>query len=79
MPEFLSKYYGFDIIKAIGVVLGIYLIGKKQRFGFIANAIGSAAGLVYRVMTDSVAIIILNVLLIILNTKGFFTWKNSQN
>ena len=38
--EFLSQYYGIDLLAMVMTIFGIYLLGNKQKSGFIVHCIG---------------------------------------
>jgi len=75
--EWLTKYYGTDWIDFIGTMLGVYLLGNKKKIGFVFNAVAACAGVIMAILMESPAILFLNIVLIILNVRGFVKWKNS--
>ena len=75
----MFEYYGLDWMDAIGTVLGIYYLSKKQRVGFLLNAAGALAGLLMFLLIQSYPFILLNVALIALNLSGYLKWKDSAN
>ena len=64
-----------DYIAIFFVLLGMYLLTLKNRWGFIAFMIGSVAWMIVNVIAGIFAGIVLNVIMIILNLKGFMGWK----
>lgn len=77
LVEGFQIYYGTDYIAMIFVLLGMYLLTLKNRWGFVAFLVGSFAWLVVNVIAGIVAGIVLNVIMIVLNLKGFIQWKKA--
>jgi len=75
LTESLTKFYGFDWLASIGILLGIFLIAEKRRIGFLVMAIGSLLWIAYAVITGSAAQIISNIILVIINLFGWWKWK----
>lgn len=75
MFEILTKYYGLDLI-AMGITsLGIYLIGNKKQSGFLLAIIGGMIWIVFAILTQTIGLIIANIILIMLNLRGYLKWK----
>ena len=75
LVEGLAVYYGMDYVAMIFVLLGMYLLTIKNRWGFAAFLIGSIAWIVVNVIAGIFAGIVLNAIMIVLNIKGFMEWK----
>jgi len=73
----LFQYYGSDLMGMVMVLSSIYFIGGKKRFGFILGIIGNLSFLFFGILTASTPVIITNVILVILNIRGFIKWKNN--
>jgi hypothetical protein len=79
MLELLFKYYGIDWTAIFTMFLFMYYIGSKKRFAFIFGIISSAAWVIFAIMAQSVASIIANSVMILLNIRGYFYWKQLKN
>jgi len=55
-----------------------YLIGNKQKFGFVIGLIGSIIGVVFFLNT-SISLLIMYISFGILNIRGYFKWKQNDN
>ena len=70
------NYYGLDWL-AMGLsVLAVYLLGNKNRLGFItfmtANMLWIFVGFV---LMQSAGIALGNIIFLVLNTRGFLKWQ----
>ena len=74
----LLKYYGFDWLGMLCGVVGIWRLGNKKRSGFIFNMMAAVAGLVFSILANSVAYIIVNTLIFCLNLRGYVKWKREE-
>jgi hypothetical protein len=76
----LLNYYGLDWLAMSLSLLAVFLLGNKNKYGFvsfvIANAIWVYLGLV---MMQSYGIAVGNLIFGIMNTRGFFKWSSSNN
>ena len=73
------KYYGLDWIAMIMTFLSIYLLGKKNKYGFIFGLLANASWFGFGILAQSVGNMFANVILTILNVKGYRNWKNAKN
>jgi hypothetical protein len=73
----LFKYYGLDIIGMALILSSIYFIGSKKRLGFILGVIGNLSWLSFGIVTESVPVIFTNVILVLLNIRGYINWKKN--
>lgn len=71
----LFKYYGSDLMGMVMLLSSMYFIGSKKRFGFIFGIIGNLSFLFFGILTKSTPVIFTNVVLVILNIRGFIKWK----
>ena len=68
-----------SIVAAIFELLGLYLLGKANRFGFLVNLIGNASWIIYSIVTKSaIGLIIVCSVALILNSKGFINWSKKK-
>lgn len=73
----LLQYYGFDWIAAIFTIFGLYSLGNKQRNGFLYNIIAITSGTVVCIMINSIPFVLMNVIVLILNIRGYIKWTNA--
>ena len=68
-----------DIVGWVGNIFflwGVYTIGNKNIKGFYANILGNVMYVVQSIMLMLPSLFVLSLLLILLNIKGIFSWKN---
>ena len=72
------KLFGLDWLAMLLSLLALYLIGNRNRFGFVsfmaANVSWMAAGL----MLGNLAITIGNLVFFIYNSRGYWEWSQPQ-
>ena len=75
--EIFLKYYALDWLAMALSLLAVYLLGNKNKLGFIsfsmANAIWVFLGFM---MMNSLGIGVGNVVFLIMNIRGFISWNN---
>ena len=72
---FASNYYGFDFIAAICAIIGMFFLGNKKRIGFVLYLIATASGIVFAILAKSLPLTVMNIIMFIMNLRGFFLWK----
>ncbi len=72
-------YYGVDWIAMFMSLASIYLLGNKNRWGFLvfamANAIWIFLGLTWM---HSLGIAIGNIIFMLINLRGFWRWQQAE-
>lgn len=74
----LFKYYGTDLLAAVMILSSIYFIGSKRRFGFILGMTANLSYLSFGFLTKSVPVMLTNLILFMLNIRGYLNWKGKQ-
>ena len=74
----MFKYYGIDWIWYATSLLSIYLLGKKNKFGFACMMVSDCAGLYMAYATESVAGLVGSLAYLILSLKGWKTWADDE-
>lgn len=78
MDVFL-KYYGLDWLAMASSLFAVYLIGNKNRIGFISYVLANALWIYLGVFKmQSFGISIGNIFFLIMNLRGYLKWKKSQ-
>ena len=70
-----SDYYGFDYLTATCVMIAMFLLGSKNRSGFILYCVASTSGIVFATLAKSPPIILTNIVMIIINVRGLSKWN----
>jgi len=74
MHELFAQYYGLDWVAMITSLLFIYLIGNKQRYGFVLGLIAALAWIFVNVIAEIWPGVLLNLILIVLHVRGYVKW-----
>ncbi len=71
----ILQYYGIDWIAGILVVVALWLIGNKNKYGFILSMIASCLWVVFAFIAESIPIGITNVIFFLLHARVFMKWR----
>ena len=58
-------------------LMGVYLLGKKVIWGWLASWTGSVLWTIYSIQTEQYHLLGLNCVFIWLDTRGFLNWRKS--
>lgn len=72
------KYYGFDWLAMLASLAAMYLLGNKNRSGFVAFMIANFSWIVIGYWAESLAISLGNVAFFVMNLRGFIRWQATQ-
>jgi hypothetical protein len=77
--ELFLKYYTLDWLAMALSLLAVYLLGNKNKYGFISFSIANAFWIFLGfTMMNSLGIGIGNIVFLIMNIRGFVFW-NKKN
>ncbi len=68
------QYYGFDWLASVCNLLGMFLLGSRNKYGFVFCMLGSAGWLVVGVFINSFPLIFGSSIFIILHVRGLLNW-----
>jgi hypothetical protein len=71
----LDRYLGFDLVSAACGLAGMYLLGSRNRNGFLLCMAASAFGIVFGALAQSAPLLLLHVILLFVNLRGFRQWQ----
>jgi hypothetical protein len=71
----LDRYLGFDLVSAACGLAGLYLLGNQNRYGFLLCMAASAFGIVFGALAQSLPLLVLHVILLLVNLRGFKRWQ----
>jgi hypothetical protein len=79
--EIFLKYYALDWLAMALSLLAVYLLGNKNKLGFISFSIANTVWIIVGFfLMNSLGIAIGNIVFLIMNVRGFFSWnKNNSN
>jgi hypothetical protein len=67
-----------DYIAALLDLLQLYLLGLKNKYGFVIGAMANVAWVTYMIVTNSTyGLLLITVPAFILNIINFYKWKNN--
>ena len=69
------QYFGVDWIATIAGLTGVYLIGNKNKFGFLIMMIASLSWMAVGFMIGSLALILGSAVFFSLHVRGWFKWR----
>ena len=72
------QYYGIDWLATVCGVSGVYLLGNKNKFGFILFMAASLSWTVVGLFVGSWAMITGSSVFFILHLRGFLSWRKSE-
>lgn len=73
------EYYGIDWAAMALTVIAIYLLGNKHWAGFALMIGGNLCWIVLGLLSDSIALMIANVVFIGMNVRGIWKWRQEQD
>jgi hypothetical protein len=71
----IDRYMGFDLVSAACGLAGLYLLGNRNRYGFLLCMAASAFGIVFGALAQSLPLLLLHVTLLFVNLRGFQKWQ----
>ncbi len=75
----ISTYHGVDWLAMALTLVAIYLIGNKSRSGFTLMIIGNLCWIALGILSNSLAMIIANVLFAGMNLRAIILWGEEEN
>lgn len=71
----LLQFYGIDWLATACGLLGVYLIGNKNKIGFVLFMIASMSWITFGILTGSVAVIIGSTIFLMMHLRGLLKWN----
>ena len=75
----LFQYYGVDWLAMSLTFIAIWLIGNKNKNGFVVHIVGNVCWIGMSFMAGSLATMIANAAFILVNARAIMLWKNPQH
>ncbi|MFH1089760.1 MAG: hypothetical protein V1716_05055 [Candidatus Uhrbacteria bacterium] len=76
--KIFTQYYGFDWLALMIGVVGIWKLGSKKRSGFLFYIAAAASGFIFAVLANSVAYMVVNIITIVLQLRGYLKWRRDE-
>lgn len=72
------NYYGIDWLATFAGLTGVYLIGSKNRYGFLVMMVASLSWMTVGFMIQSYALIIGSLVFFGLHVRGWLKWRRDS-
>ena len=72
------QYYGIDWLAMVLTFLAIWQIGNKNKIGFILMMFGNTSWVVVGVLTESIAMVIANIIFFCMNFRAIMKWSKDK-
>jgi hypothetical protein len=69
------QYYGIDWLATVCGLTGVYLLGNKNKYGFILFMAASLSWLGFGIMTSSIAMSIGSFIFFCMHFRGWLNWN----
>lgn len=68
------QYYGIDWLATACGLLGVYLLGNKNKVGFALFMVASASWVTFGFLTHSVAVVVGSSIFFVMHLRGLVRW-----
>jgi len=68
------QYYGIDWLATVCGLTGVYLLGNKNKIGFLVFMVASLSWVTFGFLTNSLAVIIGSSIFFLMHLRGFINW-----
>lgn len=72
--EDIFRYYATDWVGMAATLLAVWLLGNKNKYGFISFIISNILWIAVGVLAQSAAIVIGNFIFMLINIRGYVKW-----
>ena len=72
------QFYGIDWLATVCGLTGVYLLGNKNKYGFLVFMLASLSWIAVGVFVGSFAIIIGSSIFFMMHLRGWFNWSRSE-
>ncbi len=69
------QFYGVDWVATFAGLTGVYLIGSKNKYGFLIMMVASLSWMTVGFMIGSLALILGSTVFFSLHVRGWLRWK----
>lgn len=71
------QYYGIDWLATVCGLSGVYLLGNKNKYGFILFMAASLSWLTFGILTGSIAMSIGSFIFFCMHFRGWLNWNRA--
>ncbi len=72
------QYYGIDWLATAAGLSGVYLLGNRNRIGFLVMMVASLSWMTVGFLINSVALILGSIVFFSLHVRGFLAWRREE-
>ncbi len=72
------SFYGIDWLATVCGLTGVYLIGSKNRYGFLVMMIASLSWMTVGFLIGSLALILGSAIFFALHGRGWLKWRRDE-
>ena len=71
-----SQYFGLDWLIFVSNVVAVWMMGNKNRYGFLIRVGVNILWIILGIVLNSVPLVLAGIVFMGLNMRGFFKWKS---
>ena len=68
------QYYGIDWLATVCGLMGVYLLGNKNKIGFLMFMVASLSWMTFGILTGSIAMVIGSSIFFFMHLRGWINW-----
>jgi hypothetical protein len=72
------QYYGIDWLATVCGLTGVYLLGNKNKYGFLIFMMASASWITFGVLTGSWAVVVGSSIFLFMHFRGWLSWSRAE-
>ncbi|HEX8737438.1 MAG TPA: nicotinamide mononucleotide transporter [Pyrinomonadaceae bacterium] len=72
------RYYGIDWLATVCGLTGVYLLGNKNKYGFVFFMLASLSWLTFGILTGSIAMSIGSLIFFTMHLRGWLNWNRES-
>jgi hypothetical protein len=76
LMNLLTHYFGLDWLAMVLSLLALWLLGNKNRWGFVAFTFANVTWIVVGIwLMQSAGIVLGNIIFLFMNVRGYLSWQ----
>lgn len=72
------QYYGVDWLATACGLMGVFLLGNKNKYGFLVFMMASASWVTFGVITGSLAVMLGSTIFFFMHFRGWLRWRRDE-
>ncbi|HEY0048035.1 MAG TPA: nicotinamide mononucleotide transporter [Pyrinomonadaceae bacterium] len=72
------QYYGIDWLATVCGLTGVYMLGNKNKYGFVFFMLASLSWFLFGILTASVAMSIGSFIFFTMHLRGWLNWNRES-